>query len=72
MGLKMKNLNIMGVHQFLGEGVTKKQYIYRKLPKKEGLGQFAGDFAKNRKECVFVGGWYLDAHYDLILVHART
>ena len=28
MGLKMKNVNIMRVHQFLGEGVTKKQYIW--------------------------------------------
>ena len=27
MGLKMKNFNIMGVHQLLGEGITKKQYI---------------------------------------------
>ena len=27
MGLKMKNVNIMGVHQFLGEGGHKKQYI---------------------------------------------
>ena len=34
MGLKMKNVNIMGVHQFLGEGVHKKQYIYGELPKK--------------------------------------
>ena len=33
----MKNVNIMGVHQFLGEGVTKKQYIWG-LPKKGGLG----------------------------------
>ena len=73
MGLKMKNVNIMGVHQFLGEGGHKKTiYIYGKLPKRGGLGQFTGDLAKNRKECVFVGGWYLDAHYDLILVSART
>ena len=25
MGLKMKNVNIMGFHHFLGEGVTKRQ-----------------------------------------------
>ena len=25
MGLKMKNFYIMAIHQFLGEGVTKKQ-----------------------------------------------
>ena len=33
MELKMRNVNIMGVHQFLGEGVTKKN-IYKELPKK--------------------------------------
>ena len=32
--LKMKNFNVIGVYQFLGEGVTKKQYIGG-LPKKE-------------------------------------
>ena len=54
MGLKMKNVNIMGVHQFLGEGVTKKQYIWG-IAQKGGLGQFAGGFAKNRED-VFQGG----------------
>ena len=35
MGLKMKNVNIMGVHQFLGEGGHKqKNNIYGELPKK--------------------------------------
>ena len=30
MGLKMKNVNIMGVHKFLGDGGSeKKQYIGR-------------------------------------------
>ena len=56
MGLKMKNVNIMGFHQFLGEGGHKKQYIYiyiyiyiyEELPKK-------GSVAKNRKG-VFEGG----------------
>ena len=33
MGLKMKNVNIMGFHQFLGEGVHKFN-IYGELPKK--------------------------------------
>ena len=49
MGLKVKNVNIMGVHQFLGEGGggTKKN-IYEELPKK-------GDLTKNRKG-VFEGG----------------
>ena len=37
----MKNLNIMGVHQFSGEGVT-KNYIYGELPKKGGLDNLQG------------------------------
>ena len=41
MGLKMKNVNTMGVYQYLGEGVTKNN-IYEELPKK-------GSLAKNRK-----------------------
>ena len=36
MGLKMKNVNTMGVYQYLGEGVTKNN-IYEELPKKGGL-----------------------------------
>ena len=28
MGWKMENVDIMGVHQFLGEGDHKKQYIW--------------------------------------------
>ena len=56
MGLKMKNVNIMGVHGFLGEGGHEKTIYIQELPKKGGLGKFAGDLAKNRKECVFVGG----------------
>ena len=47
MGLKMKNVNIMGVHQFLGGGGTKKN-MHGELPKKGGL-------AKNREEGVFEG-----------------
>ena len=41
----MKNVNIMGVHQFLVEGGHKKNNIYWELPKKgawticRGLGQ---------------------------------
>ena len=42
----MKNVNIMGVHQFLREGITKIN-IYGELPKKEasqkiGAGCFWG------------------------------
>ena len=51
----MKNVNIMGVHQFLGEGGHKKEYIYGELPK-TGLGEFAEGLAKNKEENVFEGG----------------
>ena len=48
-GLKIKNVNIMGVHQFLGEGGgSKKNNIYGELPK-TGLRQFAEGLAKNKK-----------------------
>ena len=48
----------MGVHQFLGEGVIKKQYI-------GGITQKGGG--------VFLReGWYPDAYCDLILVHTGT
>ena len=52
MGLKMKNFNIMGVHQFLGEGGHKKG-ICRGNCLKRGLGQFPGGLAKKREEDVF-------------------
>ena len=55
MGLKMKNVNIMWVHQFLGEGVQKKA-IYMGNCLKRRLGQFARGLAKNREEGVFDGG----------------
>ena len=58
MGLKMKNVNIMGVHQLLGEGDHKKKYMG--IAKKGGL-------AKNKEEGVFEGVSYLNAHYYLIL-----
>ena len=51
----MKNVDIMGVHQFLGEGAHKKSNIYRELPKK-GLGQFAEGLVKNREEGVLEWG----------------
>ena len=41
----MNNVNIMGIHPFLGEGGHKKT-IYRELPKRGGLGQLARDLAK--------------------------
>ena len=65
----MKDVNIMGFHQFLGEGGHKK-YIYMGNCLKRGLGHIAGGLANNRG--CFWGGWYLDTHRDLILVHAGT
>ena len=62
MGLRMKN--ITRGHQFLG-GAVRKNNIYGELSKKGGL-------EKNREEGVFEGSWYLDAHYDLIMVHTGT
>ena len=49
----MKNVNIMGVHQFLGRGFTKKK-LYEEFPKK-GIGQFSGGLTKNRQEGAFEG-----------------
>ena len=45
MGLKMKNVNIMRVHQFLVEGGRKK-IIYMGNCLKRELGQFAGTWQK--------------------------
>ena len=53
MGLKMKNVNIMGVHQFLVEG-GHKEIIYMGNCLKRGLEQFVGGLVKNR-EGVFEG-----------------
>ena len=50
----MKNFNIIGVHQFLGEGGHKKNNIYGELHKR-GLGEFTGGLAINRQESVFEG-----------------
>ena len=33
----MKNVNIMGIHQFSGKGGVTKNNIYEELPKKGGL-----------------------------------
>ena len=37
MGLKIKYVNIMGVHQLLEEGVTKKQLYMENCLKRGGL-----------------------------------
>ena len=67
----MKNVNIMGVHQFLGEWGSQKNNIYGELPKK-GLGKYAKGLAKNKEETVFEGVVDTSMHTDLILVHAGT
>ena len=79
----MKNVTIMGVHQFLWQinilvcsfflfrgGRSQKIYVGNCL--KRGAWTICRGLGKNREEGVFEGGWYLEAHYDLILVHAGT
>ena len=46
MRLKMKIVNISGVHQFLGEGGLQKNNIYGELPEKRGLDNFQGAWQK--------------------------
>ena len=50
----MKNVNIMGVHQFLGVGGHEKTICMGNCLK-GGLGQFTGGLPKNREEGVFEG-----------------
>ena len=50
MGLKMKNFNIMGVHQFLCDG-GKKTNIQRELPKKGGAWTICRVLGKKEREC---------------------
>ena len=50
----MKNVNIIYVHQFLGQRVSQKYKIYGELPKKVARAICRG-LAKN-KECFFVKG----------------
>ena len=53
MGLKMKNVNIMGVHQFLGEegGGSQKNNIFGKLPKKGELDNLRRAWQKIGRAC---------------------
>ena len=58
MRLKMKNVKIMGVHQFLGEGEGHKNIMQRnsiKIGGGMGLDNLQGGLAKNREEGVFEG-----------------
>ena len=71
MVLRLKNLNILGVHwkiRLLGGG-SQKTNIEGGLPKKGGFGQFVdlreGGAWQERRDSVFEGGWYLNAPYDL-------
>ena len=50
MGLNMKNVNIMRVHQLLGEG-SQKTIIYGELPKKSGLDNLQRAWQKIRGGC---------------------
>ena len=62
----MKNVNITGVHQFLGKGITKTIWLYGDCLKK-GAWQKIGTR-------VFLRWGEVDtsAHYDLFVVHAGT
>ena len=51
----MKNVNIMEVYQFLGEGSHKKT-IYGKLPKKGGLENLQESWQKIGRRVFFRGG----------------
>ena len=55
MGFKMKNVNVMGVHQFLGEEGHKKNNIYEELHKKGSLDNLLGAWQKIGRR-VFWGG----------------
>ena len=68
MGLKMKNVNIMWVHQFLGEGGHKKTIYIWAIAWKGDLDNLQGVWQKIGRRVFLMGGWYLNAHYDLILL----
>ena len=74
MGLKMKNINIIGVHQFLAErGRSQKNNVKEEWPKKVLLNNFQGRRVFLMEEGGGGGGdGYPDAQYDLIPVHAGT
>ena len=73
MGLKMKNFNIMGVHQLLGEGITKKQYIGG-IASKEDLDNLQGAWKKRGGRVFLRERVRVDTPMptDLVLVHAGT
>ena len=71
----MKNANIMGVHQFLGERGHKKTKYMGNHQKRRAWTICRGTWQEIGRRG-FSGWWwrgsYLDAHYDLILVYAGT
>ena len=56
MGLKMKNVNIMGVYQFLGEEGGSQKTIYMANCLKRGAWTIYRGLGKNREEGVFERG----------------
>ena len=46
MGLKMKNVDIMGAYQFLAERGRSQKNIYGELPKNKGLDNLLGTWQK--------------------------
>ena len=70
MGLRMKNNNIIGAHQFLGEGREgHKKSIYIGNCLKRGAWTICRGLGKKYEGVFCWGGWYLDAHYDLKVPH---
>ena len=76
MGLRMKNLNILGVHGKIRvlEGQFHEKPIYRGDCLKRGGGvwtvcRFKGGLGKKEGGGVFKGGWYPNAHYDPLTLH---
>ena len=67
MVLRMKNVNILGVHWkiWLLGGVMKNQYIGGDCLKMRAwtVCWFKGGFARKRGWCFWGGGWYTNAHY---------
>ena len=71
MGLKIKNVNIKEVQQFLAEG-GHKETIYMGYCLKREAWPICREICKNRVEgvAVFLAGWGVDTsmHTELILV----
>ena len=53
----MKNVNIMGIHQFLGQGEGQKKTIYMGNCLKRGLGNLQKASQKKRRIVFWRMGW---------------